>query len=118
MITSSTMPTFTTTATMFTCDDTLMPRHTTPVRISTMAAATRLWPSPYNDSGRGTPPAPHTAGEAPTSAAPPPGARAAAGRHHVAALPVHRLGDGHPDRAHHVGEVRRPADRHRARAQG
>lgn len=45
-ITNSTMPTLITTNTKFTCEDTLMPIQRTAVRISTIAAATRLCPSP------------------------------------------------------------------------
>ena len=45
-ITNSTMLTLITTITKLTCEDTLMPMQITPVRISTMAAATRLCPLP------------------------------------------------------------------------
>ena len=50
-ITSSTMPSLTATKTKLTCEETLIPMQMTAVRISTMAAATRLWPSPYAQPG-------------------------------------------------------------------
>jgi len=45
-ITSSTMATLIATKTKLTWAEILMPVQMTAVRISTMAAATRLWPSP------------------------------------------------------------------------
>src|SRR3954453_19850041 len=50
-ITSSTMASLITTITKFTCDETLIPRQITAVSISTIAAATRLCPSPYAQPG-------------------------------------------------------------------
>src|SRR5436190_12694838 len=50
-MTSSTMASLMTTMTKLTCDDTLMPRQMTPVRISTITAATRLCFSPYAPAG-------------------------------------------------------------------
>ena len=44
-----------TTMTRFTCEESLIPRQITPVRISTITAATRLCPSPYAQSGRTMP---------------------------------------------------------------
>src|SRR4051812_46433710 len=51
MMTSSTMPTLITTITKLTPDETRMPTQMTAVRMSTMAAAIRLCPSPYNALG-------------------------------------------------------------------
>ena len=45
-ITSSTMATLMATKTKLTCAEILIPMQMTAVRISTIAAATRLWPSP------------------------------------------------------------------------
>ena len=50
-ITSSTMASLMATKTKLTCDEILMPTQMTAVRIRTIAAATRLWPSPYAQPG-------------------------------------------------------------------
>ena len=45
------MATLMTTITKLTCAEILIPAQMTAVRISTIAAATRLWPSPYAQLG-------------------------------------------------------------------
>src|SRR3954469_2162796 len=55
MMTSRTTPSLTATIAMFTREETFIPMQMPAVRMSTMAAAMRLWPSPYIHAGTVTP---------------------------------------------------------------